>query len=64
MHNNLPIFKKIQITKKNGSYLSHSESSLLISGDYLIIITINDDLNYVEHNDDYDIKIYKKSKEL
>jgi hypothetical protein len=50
MHNNLPIFKKIQITKKNGSYLSHSESSLLISGDYLIIITINDDLNYVEHN--------------
>jgi hypothetical protein len=50
MHNNLPIFKKIQITKQNGSYLSHSESSLLISGDYLIIITINDDLNYVEHN--------------
>jgi hypothetical protein len=50
MHNNLPIFKKIQITKKNGSYLSHSESSLLISGDYLIIITINNDLNCVEHN--------------
>lgn len=50
MHNNLPIFKKIQITKKNGSYLSRSESSLLISGDYLIIITINDDLNYVEHS--------------
>lgn len=50
MHNNLPIFKKIQITKKNGSYLYHSESSLLISGDYLIIITINNDLNCVEHN--------------
>lgn len=50
MNNNSPIFKKIQITKKNCAHLSYSESSLLISGDYLIIITIDNDLNCVEHN--------------
>ena len=48
MNDNLPIFKHIEITKKKGTYKTFSNSSILITGDYLIIIT-NDfsDKNYL-----------------
>jgi hypothetical protein len=53
MNYNLPIFKHIEITKKNGSYSSYGQSSILITGDYLIIIKHNyenDVISYTEHD--------------
>jgi len=65
MTNNLPLFKKIEITKKNGSILSISDASILLTGNFLIIIkkdySNTNYLNYEQH-DVYnlnDIKYYK-----
>jgi hypothetical protein len=65
MTNNLPLFKKIEITKKNGSISSISDASILLTGDFLIIIkkdySNTNYLNYEQH-DVYnlnDIKYYK-----
>jgi hypothetical protein len=65
MNYNLPVFKHIEITKKNGSYASYNESSILITGDYLIII-VNDFtdkhyLNFTKHEVIHlsEIKSYK-----
>lgn len=48
MNDNLPTFKHIEIEKNKGTYKTFSNSSILITGDYLIIIT-NDfsDKNYL-----------------
>jgi hypothetical protein len=54
MNYNLPVFKSIQIEKKNGAYESYGDSSILITGDYLIVIKHNyyenDTIVYTEHN--------------
>lgn len=53
MNYNLPVFKHIEITKKNSSYISYNESSILITGDYLIIIKHNyenEAIIYTEHD--------------
>lgn len=53
MNYNLPVFKRIEILKVNGSYSSYSESSILITGDYLIVISkeLDDsgDYNHTKH---------------
>ena len=52
MNYNLPVFKHIEITKKNGSYSTYGQSSILITGDYLIIIKHNYEnevITYTEH---------------
>jgi len=54
MTNNLPIFKKIEIAKKNGSFVSYSDASILLTGDFLIVIkkdySNTNYLNYEQHN--------------
>ena len=53
MNYNLPVFKSIQIEKKNGAYESYGDSSILITGDYLIVIKHNyenHNIIYTEHN--------------
>jgi hypothetical protein len=53
MNYNLPVFKSIQIQKRNGTYESYGESSILITGDYVIIIKNyyeNGNISYSEHN--------------
>lgn len=53
MNYNLPVFKRIEIAKKNNTYSSYSQSSILITGDYLIIIKHNYEnevIIYTEHD--------------
>ena len=54
MNENLPIFKHIVIEKNKGTYKSFSNSSILITGDYLIVTTNEfSDENYLKltHNE-------------
>lgn len=39
MNDNLPILKHIEITKNKGSYKTFYNSSILITSNYLIVIT-------------------------
>lgn len=50
MNYNLPVFKHIEIAKKNNTYSSYSESSILITGDYLIIVKHNYENEVTEHD--------------
>ena len=50
MWDSLPIFKSIEISTRSGKSIYYTNVSLLITGDYLIIIKKDlTELNYLNH---------------
>jgi hypothetical protein len=50
MWDNLPIFKSIEIIKHKGTSINYTNASMLITGDYLIIIKKDlSELSYLNH---------------
>lgn len=54
MWDTLPVFKNIEIINHRGNSIYYTNASLLITGNYLIIIkkdlTENGDLNHTQHD--------------
>ena len=65
MWDSLPLFKKIEIVTKTCKTIYYTNASLLITGDYLVVIkkefTEDGDLNHTQHDiiNLSEIKLYK-----